>query len=262
MTSHLSSRRFLTKSPIVNVMAGAATRAGRFLIKDFNEIDKLKVSKKGVRDFVSNADTFAEKNIREELESARPGFGFLLEESGEIPGKDPKNRWIVDPLDGTFNFLHGFPHFCISIAHEKEGEIQAGVIYLPLTDEIFWAEKGGGAFLNFTRLRVSARDDLDTMLVATAPSKHFDKTVETFGSVRITGSTALDLAYVAAGKFDGFFINRFSPWDIAAGMLLIREAGGYTESYDGKTSPFESKNIIAGSQEAFPILTKLVRSDL
>jgi myo-inositol-1(or 4)-monophosphatase len=259
LTSHLSSRRFLTKSPIVNVMAGAATRAGRFLIKDFNEIDKLKVSKKGVRDFVSNADTFAEKNIREELESARPDFGFLLEESGEIPGKDPKNRWIVDPLDGTFNFLHGIPQFCISIAHEKEGKINAGLIYLPLTDEIFWAEKGGGAFLNFTRLRVSSREDKDTMLVATMPSSHFDETVQTFGSVRITGSTALDLAYVAAGKFDGFFVSRLSPWDIAAGVLLIQEAGGYSESYDGKTSPFESHNIIAGSPEVFPTLTKIVR---
>ena len=260
MTHHFSKRRFMTKSPIINVMADAATRAGKYLIKDFNEIDRLKISKKSARDFVSNADTFAEQNICEELERGRPDFGMLLEESGEIVGKDPDNRWIVDPLDGTFNFLHGFPHFCISIAHEKNGKINAGLIYLPLTDEFYWAENGLGAFLNFTRIRVSDREDMDSALVATHPSDRFATAVQDFGSVRVTGSTALDLAYVAAGKFDGFFINRFSPWDVAAGTILIQEAGGYVESYDGKPWPYEGTTIVAGSPEAFPLLKKLVKS--
>ena len=260
MTSHTSSRRFLTKSPIVNVMADAATRAGRFLIKDFNEIDRLKVSRKGVRDFVSNADTFAEKNLREDLAKARPDFGFLLEEGGEVKGKDPTSRWIIDPLDGTSNFLHGIPHFCISLAYEKNDIIQAGLIYLPLTDEIFWAERGCGAFLGFTRLRVSEREEFDTTLVATIPSPHWDKAVEVFGALRVTGSTALDLAYVAAGKFDGFFVSRLSSWDIAAGRLLVTEAGGMIESYDGKESPFHSGNIIAGSLKTFSKLVNIIRA--
>lgn len=260
MSTHLSSRRFMTKSAIINVMADAALKAGRFLIKDFNEIDKLKVSRKGLRDFVSNADTFAEKNIREELLKVRPDFGFLLEEGGEIIGNDLENRWIVDPLDGTFNFLHGIPHFCISIAYERKGVIQAGLIYMPLTDEFFWAVRGEGAFLGFTRLRVSEREEFDTTLVATASSNHAQQAAETFGCVRITGSTALDLAYVAAGKFDGFYIDRLSPWDIAAGVLLVTEAGGLVESYDGKKSPFDSRNIIAGSPLTFPKLTKMIRT--
>jgi myo-inositol-1(or 4)-monophosphatase len=260
MSTHFSNRRFMTKSAIINVMADAATKAGRFLIKDFNEIDKLKVSRKSVRDFVSNADTFAEKNIREELLKARPDFGFLLEEGGEVAGNDPDSRWIVDPLDGTFNFLHGVPHFCISIAYEKKGVIQAGLIYTPLTDEFFWAVRGEGAFLGFTRLRVSEREEFDTTLVATSPCSHIEEAAKTFGCVRITGSTALDLAYVAAGKFDGFFIHRLSPWDIAAGSLLVTEAGGFIESFDGKKSPFETRNIIAGSPLTFPKLTKMIRS--
>ncbi len=260
MNHTLASRRFMTKSAIINVMADAAIKAGRFLIKDFNEIDKLKVSRKSIRDFVSNADTFSEKNIREELLKARPDFGFLLEEGGEVIGKDPDNRWIVDPLDGTFNFLHGVPHFCISIAYERKGVIQAGLIYTPLTDEFFWAVRGEGAFLGFTRLRVSDREEFDTTLIATSPSDHVSEVARTFGCVRITGSTALDLAYVAAGKFDGFFIKRLSPWDIAAGVLLVTEAGGFIESYDGKQSPFESTNIIAGSPLTFPKLAKIIRT--
>lgn len=259
MSRHPSQHRFLTKSPIINVMAEAAFRAGKFLIKDFNELDKLKISKKSARDFVSNADTFAEKNIREELEKARPGFSFLMEESGEVQGEDPNNRWIIDPLDGTFNFLRGFPHFCISIAHEKDGKINAGLIYAPLTDEIFWAENGSGAFLNQTRLRVSTREDMNEALVATHPTDKFPEAVKRFGSVRITGSTALDLAYVAAGRFDGFFVNRFSPWDVAAGSIIIQEAGGYIESYEGKPWPYEGQTIVTGSPHAFPPLKELVR---
>lgn len=258
--THHTQRRFLTKSPLINVMAEAASRAGRYLIKDFNEIDKLKVSKKGIKDFVSSADTFSERNIREELEKARPNFGFLMEESGEIPGKDPDSRWIVDPLDGTFNFLHGVPHFCISIALEQKGVLQAGVIYAPLTDELFWAERGNGAFLNFTRLRVSDREDPNTMLVATNASKHAYQVRTSFGSMRMTGSAALDLAYVAAGKFDGFFQSTLQLWDMAAGILIIKEAGGYVESYEGKDTPFETQSIVAGSHNAFPTLTQIIRT--
>ena len=183
-----------------------------------------------------------------------------MEESGEIKGEDPHHRWIVDPLDGTTNFLHGLPHFCISIAYERKGVVEAGVIYAPLTDEVFWAEKGSGAFLNFTRLRVSEQKDMDAVAIATGQTDNMAKPREYFGALRVTGSTALDLAYVAAGKYDGFFINHLKPWDIAAGMLLVQEAGGYVESFDGKTSPLESETLVTGSYHTFKVLRQLVRT--
>lgn len=233
------------RSAIINVMARAAERAGRALVRDFGEVEQLQVSRKGPADFVSQADLKAERTLRAELGKARPEFGFLMEESGATPGKDPRHRWIVDPLDGTTNFLHGIPHWAISIGAEREGEIIAGVVYAPVADELFWAEKGQGAFLNAKRLRVSERSRLVDALVATgAPFKgHGDHPAflkqvsavmaETSG-IRRFGAASLDFAYVAAGRYDGFWESGLKPWDIAAGLILVTEAGGFVTTLEGK----------------------------
>ena len=222
-------------SPNMNVMLRAAEKAAKSLIRDFGEVEQLQVSQKGPADFVSNADLKAEKIVRIELAKARPAFGFLMEESGATAGADKANRWIVDPLDGTTNFLHGLPHWAVSIALEREGEVVAGVIYEPIRDELFWAEKGQGAYLNAQRLRVSERRRLDEALVATgAPFRGHGNhplfltqiaavMAETAG-IRRFGSAALDLAYVAAGRFDAFWETHLKPWDIAAGSLIVTGA--------------------------------------
>lgn len=230
--------RVLTKSPILNVMIEAAFKAGRSLTKDFGEVEKLQVSQKGTNDFVSNADERAEKIIRITLEKARPGFNFLMEESGAHTGEQPDHRWIVDPLDGTTNFLHGLPGFCVSIAYEHKGDIVAGVVYDPLLDELFFAEKGLGAFLNTQRLRVSGRKKTEGSLCVTgfhsygdeAAKERFLKRMHNMIGAKIIGrglgSSALSLAYVAAGRVDGYFEESLRLWDVAAGKILVEESRG------------------------------------
>lgn len=251
-------------------MTNAAFKAGRSLSRDFGEVQNLQVSRKGPGDFVTNADLKAEKIIREELFAARPKFGFLMEESGEIKGADPQNRWIVDPLDGTHNFMHGLPHFCSSIALEREGEIVAGVIYNPATDELFAAERGQGAFANDTRMRVAARRELNACLVSTwiprlgqsghkqALGEQAAVMKETIG-VRCSGSTALDLAYVAAGRFDATWQRGPQAWDFAAGIVMIREAGGYVSDLTGRKDMFGTGSILAGNERIHKQLGDVVR---
>ena len=221
------------RSATMNVMVEAAEKAGRSLVRDFGEVENLQVSKKGPGDFVSTADHKAEKIIKEVLQKGRPKFGFLLEEGGAEKGEDPNVRWIVDPLDGTMNFLHGIPHFSVAIALEKDKEIVAGVIYDPIKDELFWAEKGLGAYVNNRRLQVSARRSLTESAISLSP-----QALNALGDgpalmasgmlVREMGSTCLDLAYVAAGRLDGLYKANISGgiWDVAPGILLVREARG------------------------------------
>src|SRR5688500_18313269 len=225
----------MARSAILNVMLGAATKAARALKRDFGEVENLQVSRKGPADFVSAADHRAEEVIRAELHRARPDYGFLMEESGETRGRDPQHRWIVDPLDGTTNFLHGIPLFAISIALERQGRLQAGLVYNPISDELFTAERGGGAYLNDHRLRVAARSSLAEAVVATGTPhigrgdhglflRELAALMPRVAGVRRCGAAALDLAWVAAGRFDGFWERDLSTWDVAAGALLIREA--------------------------------------
>ena len=258
------------RSAIINVMAAAALKAARGLIRDFGEVEQLQVSIKGPSDFVSSADLRAEKVLRTELGKARPGYAFLMEESGSEAGRDSQHRWIVDPLDGTTNFLHGIPHFAISIALEQGGEIVAGIVYEPLRDEMFWAEKGAGAYLNDRRLRVSARRQLAEAVIGTGipfAGRGDHKTyLATLGSVmavtsgvRRQGAAALDLAYVAAGRFDGFWEFGLSPWDIAAGILLIREAGGYVTDFAGGHGMLATGDVVAANDHLHLPLARLLK---
>ena len=257
-------------SAIINVMTAAARKASRKLIRDFGEVENLQVSKKGPADFVSAADLRAEKILHGELSHARPKFGFLMEEGGEIEGEDRANRWIIDPLDGTTNFLHGIPHFSITIAHEREGEILAGIVYEPLRDELFWAEKGAGAFVNDNRLRVSARTNIAEAVLATGFPRlgrsqpeflpRLDTVLRRTAGVRRFGSAALDLAYVAAGRFDGFWEDGLAPWDLAAGLLLVREAGGLIGDPKGTGNPLETGNIIAANPNLFDAIGSLLQT--
>jgi myo-inositol-1(or 4)-monophosphatase len=249
-------------------MSAAALKAARGLKRDFGEVEQLQVSVKGPGDFVSTADLKAEKTLREELAKARPNFGFLMEESGASPGRDARHRWIVDPLDGTTNFLHGIPHWAISIGLEEDGEIVAGLIYHPIADEMYFAEKGGGAYLNDRRLRVSARRKLDESLIGTGiPFRgHGDhpRYLRTLApvmaittGVRRMGVASLDLAYVAAGRFDGFWEFGLKPWDLAAGLVLVREAGGTVAALsDGNL--MDSGDIIATNQALYQPLRELL----
>ncbi|NVJ99729.1 MAG: inositol monophosphatase [Alphaproteobacteria bacterium] len=258
------------RSPLINVMVSAVMKAARNLRRDFGEVEQLQVSKKGPADFVSAADKRAERTIYEELSHARPDFGFLLEESGEIPGKRGDIRFIVDPLDGTTNFLHGLPHFALTVAVEERGEITAAVTYAPLTDELFWAEKGQGAYMNDTRLRVSGRDKMETALLATGiPFKgkdgHMDFLAEmaefmpSVAGVRRFGAATLDLAYVAAGRFDGFWEANLQPWDIAAGILLVREAGGYVTDMKGGSEMLKTGGIIAANDRLHAPIERVIK---
>ena len=206
----------------LNVMIKACEKASKILIRDFGEIEKLQVSKKGPADFVTNADLKAEKIILEELKKARPHYSIISEESGVEKNKDKNNTWIIDPIDGTINFLHGIPHFAISIALKSKNEIISGIIFDPIKNEMFYAEKNSGSFFNNQRIRVSKKNSLEECLFAT---NHVG-TKFTDLNVRYTGCAALDLAYVAAGRFDGYFHNNINIWDIAAGVLLVEEAGG------------------------------------
>ena len=253
-------------------MIQAARRAARRLVRDFGEVENLQVSVKGAGDFVTSADRMAEETIREMLTEARPNYGWLGEETGGSEGKDPTRRWIVDPIDGTTNFLHGLPHWSVSIALEYKGEIVAGVVYDPVKDEMFTSEKGEGAWMNDRRLRVSARREVSEMIFATGiPFGTMDTLPETFtelsklmprsAGVRRWGVASLDLAYVAAGRFDGFWERGLHPWDIAAGILLVREAGGLVGSIGEKveaTNPISHGNVVAAPSEAYRILGKFL----
>jgi myo-inositol-1(or 4)-monophosphatase len=260
----------MARSAILNVMVGAATKAARGLARDFGEVENLQVSRKGPSDFVSAADRKAEEVIRAELERARPGYSFLMEESGATRGRDAQHRWIVDPLDGTTNFLHGIPQFAISIALERQGRLSAAVIYDPIADELFTAERGSGAFLNDRRLRVASRQVLADTVVATGmPFRgHGDSSryMQELGAVmpqvagvRRFGAAALDLAWVAAGRFDGFWEHALSPWDIAAGILLVREAGGFITDLEGRDAMLETGGVVAGNEAIHRELLTLIR---
>lgn len=263
-----------TRSALLNVMTKAADKAARGLKRDFGEIANLQVSRKGPADFVSNADLKAEKVLKEELQKARPGYGFLMEESKEVPASDESGRrWIVDPLDGTSNFLHSLPHFAISIALEERGEIIAGLVYDPIKEEMFHAEKGQGAFLNERRIRVSARSRLTECLVATgAPFAgrgdrpqflgEIDAVMANTAGIRRWGAAALDLAYVAAGRYDGFWERGLAPWDYAAGAILVREAGGYVSEMNGKSLVIGAPSILATNNAIHSDLMKLLRKPL
>ncbi|CDN49207.1 inositol monophosphatase family protein [Neorhizobium galegae] len=249
----------MARSALLNVMVQAALKAGKSLSRDFGEVQNLQVSVKGPSDFVSQADLKAEKIVRDELLKARPTYGFLGEESEELKGTDGAHRWIVDPLDGTTNFLHGIPQFAVSVALERNGEVVAGVVFNPATDELFTAEKGGGAFMNDRRIRVAARRVLSDCVIGCGMphlgrGNHGKFLVElrhVMGEVagmRRFGAAALDLAYVAAGRLDGFWETELSPWDMAAGLILIREAGGFVSDMKGATDIFGSGNVVAGNE--------------
>ncbi|QQG35436.1 MAG: inositol monophosphatase [Micavibrio aeruginosavorus] len=248
-------------SPNMNVMLRAAEKAARSLIRDFGEVEQLQVSQKGPADFVSAADHRSESILYEELSKARRDWGFLMEERGEIKGSSPY-RFIIDPLDGTTNFLHGIPHWNITIAIEENEEVVAGIVYDPVRDEMFRAEKSAGAFLRNKRLRISGRRDFAQSLIATgmiAPQKPAHKNqlgqVEAIasktGDVRRMGAAALDLSYVAAGRLEGYWEYNLKPWDIAAGMLIVKEAGGFISSIHATDNPVYNGNIVAGNGKIF-----------
>jgi myo-inositol-1(or 4)-monophosphatase len=255
----------------INLMIKAARRAGRGLVRDFGEVEQLQVSAKGPGDFVSRADMRAEQVIREDLTEGRPNYGWLGEETGAGSGADPTRRWIVDPLDGTTNFLHGLPHWAISIALEHKGEIVAGVIYDPAKDEMFVAEKGSGAYLNDRRLRVAGRRDMTAMVFGTGipwasspllplTLKDLARLAPRSAGIRRLGVASLDLAYVAAGRLDGFWERGLHPWDMAAGILLVREAGGFVGSIAGDANPLETGEIIASNPEVFETFRATIRN--
>ncbi len=260
-------------SPVINVMANAARKAARRLNRDFGEVEQLQVSVKGPSDFVSTADLHAERTLKAELMRARPGYGLLMEEGGATEGSDPHHRWIVDPLDGTTNFLHGVPHFAISIALERDGEIVAGLVYEPTRDEMFWAEKGVGAYLNDRRLRVSARRRLADALIGTGipfggrgdqPTylATLARVAAATSGVRRLGAAALDLAYVAAGRYDGFWEFGLFPWDIAAGLLLVREAGGFVSDLAGGQNMMTGGGVLAANGHLHLPLAALLKETI
>jgi myo-inositol-1(or 4)-monophosphatase len=262
----------MIRSALMNVMTAAAIKAGRGLKRDFGEVENLQVSVKGPGDFVSAADRKAEKVIYEELSKARPGYGFVMEESGIVEGSDKSHRWIVDPLDGTTNFLHGVPIFAISVGLEREGQMVAGLIYNPVADEMFIAEKGQGAWLNNRRLRVAQRTRLADALIGCG-IPHLGKAKDhprfklelaavmaRVSNVRRLGSAALDLACVAAGRYDAYWERNLQPWDMAAGIVLVREAGGYVADADGGTSMLEKGSVVAGNEALQRDLLGLLRN--
>jgi myo-inositol-1(or 4)-monophosphatase len=265
-------------SGLMTMMDRAARKAGAKLRRDFHEVQQLQVSKKGPADFVSKADKQAEDTLFNELDRARPDYNFLMEESGEIAGDPDKPRFIIDPLDGTSNFLHGIPHFAISIAVEElmangKREVTSALIYQPLTDESFWAEKGKGAWLQDKRLRVSARRNLDECLIATGipfmGHGNFAQWTRIFGAVapevagiRRLGAASLDLAWVAAGRYDGYWEADLKPWDVAAGMLIVREAGGFVTDFRGGDKMIDRSEFLAGNDATHSKLQKLVANAL
>ncbi len=255
---------------LINVMTSAARKAARSLVRDFGEVEQLQVSVKGPANFVSAADHKAEDIIFKELSKARPQYGFLMEERGEVEGADKTHRWIVDPLDGTTNFLHGIPLFAISIGLERDGALVAGVVYNPIADEMFTAEKGKGAFVNEKRrLRVAARKSVGDAVVATGiPHRgrpghpgflnEMGTVMREVSGIRRTGSASLDLAWTAAGRFDCFWERALKPWDMAAGIVIVREAGGIITDLAGTSKMFETGDIIAGNGNMVKAVRTLV----
>lgn len=259
----------MARSALLNVMVNAAIKAGKSLTKDFAEVENLQVSRKGPADFVSKADLRAEQIVFGELQKARPTYAFLMEEGGEVAGTDGQHRWIIDPLDGTTNFIHGFPQYAVSIALQYRGQITQAVVYDPTRNELFTASKGAGAFLNEKRLRVAKRDKLADALLGTgfpySDLSALDEYVKMFhlmtqksAGLRRPGAAALDLAYVAAGRLDGFFEKNLKPWDIAAGALLITEAGGIVANFSGESDYLYKGDVIAGSPKVFGQMLNLL----
>ncbi len=258
-------------SPLLKVMIDAVRKAGRALARDFGEVAELQVSRKGAADYVSAADLKSEQTLLEELSKARPGYGFLGEERGLIEGSDKTHTWIVDPLDGTTNFLHAMPHFAINVALQREGQIVAGVTYNPANADLFWAERGRGAYLNDRRLRVAARTRFEEAVFATGipflgHGQHgrFLKELHQIGQrvsgIRRFGSAALDLAWVAAGRFDGFWERDLSPWDLAAGILMVTEAGGVVTDAGGAADPLATGSICASNEGLHRLLLERLKA--
>jgi myo-inositol-1(or 4)-monophosphatase len=258
-------------SALLNVMIAAARKAARAIKRDFGELEKLQVSLKSPANFVTAADRRAEETIYTELMKARPGYGFLGEESGRREGSDKSHTWIVDPLDGTTNFLHGIPHFAISMALERDGAVVAGLIYNPATDEMFIAEKGKGAFLNDQRIRVAGRTRLAEAIVACGIAHHGHGDVglsrkevsavqEHVAGVRRFGAAALDLAWIAAGRLDGYWERTLKPWDMAAGLVLVREAGGFVTDCDGRDEILSKGHVVAGNEPIHKGLLSLLKT--
>lgn len=256
-------------SPLMSIMHRASEKAAKSLLRDFGEVEQLQVSVKGPGDFVSAADRRSEQIIYQELMKARPSFSFLMEESGAVGPKDAEARWIIDPLDGTTNFLHGIPHWAISIALEKDGEIIAGLIHDPVKNEIFFAERGGGAFMTDRRIRVSGRHDLDQAVVgywAAQPGRADEKTYQgdlvkirsRVAGFRVMGAASLDAAYVAAGRYDAYFQHDLKPWDIAAAAVIVREAGGKIIGYPNEADPVHSGGVLASNQPLFQPMRDLL----
>jgi myo-inositol-1(or 4)-monophosphatase len=261
----------MLRSALLNVMVQAANKAGRSLKRDFGEVERLQVSIKGPANFVSAADHRSEEILRRELEKARPGYGFLGEEGGRHEGSDKSHTWIVDPLDGTTNFLHGIPQFAIAIALQRDNTIVAGVVYNPALDELFLAERGKGAFFNDRRLRVAARSRLTEAVVACGLPHHgrgglaefrreFGVVQEQVAGLRRFGAAALDLAWVAAGRLDVYWERNLSSWDMAAGSILVREAGGFVTDLDGDDAFLEKGHIIAGNESLHRDLLRLLKA--
>jgi len=258
-------------SPALNVMVAAARKAGRPLIRDFNELENLQISMKGPADFVTSADKRTEKILIDELTKARPGYGFLGEERGVLKGADATHRFIIDPIDGTTNFMHGIPHFAISIALEREGQLVAGLVYNPVTDDMFTAEKGHGAYLNNKRLRVAARKELAPSVIATGlpflgkdgharAAAEMAEVMNVTAGIRRFGAASLDLAWVAAGRFDGFWEHSLQAWDIAAGIVLVREAGGMVTDLRGGAEMLAQGTVLAANENLHPQLLKLFKT--
>jgi myo-inositol-1(or 4)-monophosphatase len=259
----------MAASALMTMMLNAARKAGRHLARDFGEVEQLQVSRKGPGDFVTAADMRAEQVLYDELARARHGYSFLMEERGIIEGPDKSHFWIVDPLDGTMNFMHGIPHFAISIGLQREGELVAGLIYNPANGDVFTAEKGKGAFLNDRRIRVAARSNLEECVVVTGiphrgRSDHAEylqglgRVMAQVSGIRRSGSAALDLAWLAAGRYDGFWEMNLHPWDMAAGIVLVREAGGFVTDLGGGKTMLETGNVLAGNEYVHRSLMKIL----
>jgi myo-inositol-1(or 4)-monophosphatase len=261
----------MSRSALLNVMVNAAYKAGRALTRDFGEIENLQVSRKGPADFVTNADKRAEQILFEELQKARPTYAFLMEEGGEVKGTDGQHRWIIDPLDGTTNFMHGIPMFAVAIALERGQEIVASVIFNPVMDELFTAEKGGGAWLgDRKRLRVAARKHLADCVLATGirgggagddarTIRQIAHIAPASSGIRRTGSASTDLAWLAAGRFDGYWEAALAPWDVAPGWLMLREAGGTMSDYAGSTGSIWNGQVVAGNEDVQRNLLKALQ---